>query len=182
MECHMRPKSKDELLEKANSQFDDLWKLINGMSEEDRKQSFQFSEEFLAKKKEAHWRRDKDLKDVLIHLYEWHLLLLRWLESNFNGEERNFLPEPYNWRTYGKMNEEFVEKHQTTSLVEAENYLKKSHEQVMKKLDALSNEELFQKKQFAWVGNTTLGSYFISATASHYEWAIKKLKQSQKNR
>ena len=103
MGCHMRPKSKDELLEKANSQFDDLWKLINGMGEEDRKQSFQFSEEFLAKKKEAHWRRDKDLKDVLIHLYEWHLLLLRWLESNFNGEERNFLPEPYNWRTYGKM-------------------------------------------------------------------------------
>lgn len=47
----MRPKSKDELLKKANSQFDDLWKLINGMSEEDRKQSFQFSEEFLAKKK-----------------------------------------------------------------------------------------------------------------------------------
>lgn len=160
----MRPKSKDELLEKANSQFNDLWKLINGMGEEDRKQSFQFSEEFLAKKKEAHWRRDKDLKDVLIHLYEWHLLLLRWLESNFNGEERNFLPEPYNWRTYGKMNEEFVEKHQTTSLVEAENYLK------------------FQKKQFAWVGNTTLGSYFISATSSHYEWAIKKLKQSQKNK
>lgn len=77
MGCHMRPKSKDELLEKANSQFDDLWKLINGMSEEDRKQSFQFSEEFLAKKKEAHWRRDKDLKDVLIHLYEWHQLLLR---------------------------------------------------------------------------------------------------------
>lgn len=58
----MRPKSKDELLEKANSQFDDLWKLINGMNEEDRKQSFQFSEAFLAKKKEAHWRRDKDLK------------------------------------------------------------------------------------------------------------------------
>ena len=73
----MRPKSKDELLEKANSQFDDLWNLINGMSEEDRKQSFQFSEECLAKKKEAHWRRDKDLKDVLIHLYEWHQLLLR---------------------------------------------------------------------------------------------------------
>lgn len=46
----MRPKSKDELLEKANSQIDDLWKLINGMGEEDRKQSFQFSEEFLAKK------------------------------------------------------------------------------------------------------------------------------------
>ena len=33
-----------------------------------------------------------------------------------------------------------------------------------------------KRKKFDWTGNTTLGSYFISSTASHYDWAIKKNK------
>lgn len=32
----------------------------------------------------------------------------------------------------------------------------------------------FQKKVYKWVGGSTLGSYFVSATSSHYDWAIKK--------
>ncbi|MVY67466.1 ClbS/DfsB family four-helix bundle protein, partial [Escherichia coli] len=27
---------------------------------------------------------------------------------------------------------------------------------------------------FGWTGTTSLGSYFVSATSSHYEWAAKK--------
>ncbi len=43
-------------------------------------------------------------------------------------------------------------------------------------IDTFSNDELFTKGVFDWTGTTTLGSYCISATASHYDWAIKKLK------
>ncbi len=32
----------------------------------------------------------------------------------------------------------------------------------------------FSKKVYKWVGGSTLGSYFVSATSSHYDWAIKK--------
>ena len=32
-----------------------------------------------------------------------------------------------------------------------------------------------------WVGGSTLGSYFVSCTSSHYDWAIKKLKAHIKN-
>ena len=39
-----------------------------------------------------------------------------------------------------------------------------------------SNEELFTKKYFNWTGTTDLGSYFVSTTSSHYDWAIKKIK------
>jgi hypothetical protein len=46
--------------------------------------------------KEAHWKRDKNLRDVLVHLYEWHQLLLNWFNSNQNGDTKTFLPEPYN--------------------------------------------------------------------------------------
>lgn len=45
----------------------------------------------------------------------------------------------------------------------------------------LSNEELFSKGTYQWVGGSPLGSYFVSATASHYDWAIKKLKAHKKS-
>ena len=32
----------------------------------------------IAAKKEAHWSRDKNVRDVLIHLYEWHQLMLKF--------------------------------------------------------------------------------------------------------
>ncbi|MEI2764316.1 MAG: ClbS/DfsB family four-helix bundle protein [Dermatophilaceae bacterium] len=32
------------------------------------------------------------------------------------------------------------------------------------------------KGQFPWTGASTLGSYFVSVTSSHYAWAITKLR------
>ncbi len=58
--------------------------------------------------------------------------------------------------------------------------VKQSHAEVMKMIEGFSNEELFEKKHFTWTGATSLGSYCISATASHYDWAIKKSKRHNK--
>ena len=79
------------------------------------------------------------------------------------------------------MNVEFWKKHQNTSLEEATNALQKSHKDVLKLAEKFTNEELFSKKVYKWVGGSTLGSYFVSATSSHYNWAIKKIKAHQKN-
>lgn len=57
----------------------------------------------------------------------------------------------------------------------------KSHKEVLELATTFTNEQLFSKKVFKWVGGSTLGSYFVSATSSHYEWAIKKLKAHIKN-
>jgi len=117
------------------------------------------------------------LRDVLVHLYEWHQLLLHWIQNNKEGVAVNFLPEPYNWKSYPQMNVEFWKKHQNTSLTEAKTNLKESHSKVMMLIDSFSDEELFTKKHFSWTGTTNLGSYCISATSSHYDWATKKIKK-----
>lgn len=139
---------------------------------------FDFTED--EKKKEAHWKRDKNLRDVLIHLYEWHQLLLNWVDANEKGKDKPFIPEPYNWKTYGDMNVEFWKKHQNTTLEEAVEMLEKSHGEVMKLAETFTDEELFTKGVYPWVGGSTLGSYFVSVTASHYDWAMKKLKAHRK--
>lgn len=174
-----RPTTKADLLTAATVNYEKLNSLISEMTEAELSITFDFSSD--EKKKEAHWKRDKNLRDVLIHLYEWHQLLLNWVKLNKNGDSKPFIPEPYNWKTYGSMNVDFWKKHQTTSLEEAKSMLQKSHHEVMKLAEVFSNEELFSKGVYKWVGKSTLGSYFISVTSSHYDWAMKKLKAHKKN-
>lgn len=159
-----RPTTKESLIGTANKEFEKLWKQIDAMTEDKQQAEFSFDD------------RDRNLRDVLVHLYEWHQLLLKWGNSNKENKTMNFLPEPYNWKTYPLMNIEFWKKHQTTSLTEAKAVLKKSHSDVMRFIDFFTDEELFTKKYFPWTGTTSLGSYCVSATSSHYNWAIKKIK------
>lgn len=169
-----RATTKADLIASANGQFGKLWELVETMSEE--QQNATFAPEMATKGKEAHWGRDKNLRDVLAHLYEWHRLLLDWVECNRRGERKPFLPAPYNWKTYPTMNIGFWEKHQATPLADAKVKLRESHKDVMVLIETFSNDELFAKGIFDWVGASTLGSYCVSATASHYDWAIKKVR------
>ena len=174
-----RAATKSDLIKSANEQFEKMWKLIDSMSDDEQLAEFSFGDDF--KKKEAHWDRDKNLRDVLIHLYEWHQLLLNWIEFNNKGERKPFLPEQYNWKTYGQMNVEFWKKHQSTDYKNSKEMLLSSHKQVMDVIERFTNEELFEKKHFDWTGTSTLGSYCVSATSSHYDWAMKKIKAHMKS-
>jgi len=176
-----RAATKSDLLEAANEQFSKLWTLMDSLSEEQQHKDFQFDEDFLQKQKETHWVRDKNLRDILIHLYEWHILLLNWIQANQFEPETPFLPPPYNWKTYSQMNISFMEKHQTTSLEDAKDFIRTSHRKVISAAEDFSNDALFSKKYFSWVGASTLGSYFVSVTASHYDWAMKKINQHKKS-
>ena len=160
-----RPTTKQDLISTANEQFEKLWKLIDSIPKEQQNTSFLFED------------RDKNLRDILVHLYEWHQLLLNWINANQNGEQKPFLPEPYNWKTYPNMNIGFWEKHQNTNYDKSKKMLKDNHNKVMELIEKFSNDELFSKKYFSWTGTTTLGAYCISATASHYDWAMKKIKK-----
>ena len=98
-----RPTTKSDLISAANKNFEEMKLLASSLTEKELSTPFEFDE----KKKEAHWKRDKNLRDVFIHLYEWHQLLLNWIQANQTGANRPFIPAPYNWKTYGDMNVEF---------------------------------------------------------------------------
>ena len=169
-----RPKTKEELMLASKENYEKLNRFISQLSEDELQTPFDFSRE--PKKKEAHWKRDKNLRDVLIHLYEWHQLLLTWVHSNQKDHERPFLPEPYNWKTYGEMNVAFWKKHQKTSLEEATRLLEQSHREVLELIEVFSNDELFNKGVYKWTGGTSLGSYFVSSTSSCLYFKSYKIK------
>jgi biotin operon repressor len=166
--------TEPDLMRAATGQFEKMWKLINGITEEGQLAPFTF--ELTKSMKEAHWTRDKNLRDVLVHLYEWHQLLLNWFDANQNGAALPFLPEPYNWKTYGDMNLEFWRKHQATSYKDSKKLLCDSHQRVMGIIEGLSNEELFEAGVLPWTATSVFGAYCVSVTASHYDWAMKKIK------
>ena len=56
------------------------------------------------------------------------------------------------------------------------NLLRESHKDVMALIEQFSNDELFAKGTLAWTGTSPLGAYCVSTAASHYDWAMKKIK------
>lgn len=77
-----RPTTKDELFETASKSFEKLWQIIHSMPENSLKMKFDFSNDF--KRNEAHWRRDKNLREVLK------------LVENFTNEQL-FTKKLFNW-------------------------------------------------------------------------------------
>ena len=184
-----RPQNKADLIALAEKNYDELLKFIDSMSEDEKNTPFDFSS---LNKKEAHWSRDRNVRDVICHLVEWHKLLLKFVAENMKGgsgeksENKKpaivyqFLPEPYNWKNYGDMNRAIWKNCQNITTEKALADFAESHKKLMELAESFSDEELFAKKHFAWTGTTNLGAYFISTTSSHYDWAIKKLKAHRK--
>ena len=161
-----RPRNKEELVIAATENYEKLITFIENRTENEKNTCYDFS---ATNKKEAHWKRDKNLRDVLMHLYEWHMLLLEWCKNRENGSNKPFLMEGYNWKTYGSMNVVFWERCQDVSEEDALAKFMDSHKQVMEVLATFSNEELFTNSYYTWVGGSCIGSYFISNTSSHYD-------------
>lgn len=174
-----RPRNKADLITAAETNYEKLIAMIEARSEAEKTTPYDFSGD--EKKKEAHWGRDKNVRDVLVHLTQWHTLLLAWVKNREKESPKPFLMEGYNWKTYGEMNRIFTIRCQHMSEEEALERFKASHRSVMEVLDTFSEEELFTNTFYPWVGGSCIGSYFISTTSSHYDWAMKKMKAHKKN-
>ncbi|MGX2982420.1 ClbS/DfsB family four-helix bundle protein [Helicobacter sp. 23-1045] len=172
-----RPRSKDELLKAINDEFAKLLRFIKNVPRDILEGDFT-----LPLRDNS---RDKNARDVLIHLYEWHKMLEHFVANNLECDGKRFtqraqvtpfLPLPHNWRTYPKLNIEFWQKHQSTPLQVALDALQTSHSTIANIVQKFSDDELFCKGHFACTGANALGSFVISSTSSHYAWAIKQLK------
>ncbi|MGX3098675.1 ClbS/DfsB family four-helix bundle protein [Helicobacter sp. 23-1046] len=178
-----RPRNKDELLQAMRDEFAKLLGLIQSASNDVLERDFARPLRDNA--------RDKNARDVLIHLYEWHTMLEDFIINNVEREGERFtqkpeiapfLPPPYNWRTYPQLNVEIWQKHQSTSLQDALDSLQSSHNRIINLAEQFSNDELFGKGHFSFTGTNALASYMISSTSSHYAWATKQLKMGLKDK
>ncbi len=162
-----RPKTKDELLELSETNFVLLNELVDSYST--KEQAAEFPKGTL----------NRNIRDVLAHLHHWHLMFMDWYAVGMKGEKPLMPAEGYTWKTVPDLNRVIREKYKTIELKEVRAKLNQSYQQVQKIIEKHSNEELFEKKRYKWTGSTSLGSYLVSATSSHYDWAYKLIKKAK---
>lgn len=160
-----RPKNKSELEELNAKKFGELESLRKNCSAEQLHK--EFSEQYL----------NGNVRDVLAHLYHWHLLFLDWYETGMNGEKPDMPARGYTWKATARLNKAVQKQYSNTELDDIKKNLNKSHKKIQQIIDKHSNEELFENKKYAWTGSTSLGAYMVSATSSHYDWAIRLIKK-----
>ncbi len=125
---------------------------------------------------------DWSVKDVLAHLLEWQQMTLGWHNAGLRGETP-VIPAPgYKWSEIPRLNQAIYEKHQSAPLEEIIEQFRASHRQVMALIESLSEEQLFTRGYYAWTKTSTLGTYFVSNTSSHYRWARTEMRKQLKKR
>jgi len=162
-----RPNNKAALLDLSQKNFELLTGLVESLSPEEQHLDF------------PKGTMNRNIRDVLMHLHHWHLLLLDWYSMGMKGEKPEMPAKGYTWKTTPELNKWINEKYSDTSLEDAKSELRKSYRQIRTLIEKHTEEELFEKKRYKWTGTTSLGSYLISATSSHYDWAIKLIKKAK---
>ena len=163
-----RPTTKNELIAAATSGYTKLNALIESLPPEKLEASFGFED------------RDRNVRDVVMHLVAWHQMMRRWYDEGMAGDKPAIPGEGYTWQTLPALNQVIWEQAQQTPLHQARAELANTHEAMLALIAAHSDEELFTKKRYHWTGTTSLGAYLISSTSSHYDWAMKKLRKAAK--
>ncbi len=163
-----RPKTKSELLSLSKQNFNKLIDFIRGMDVNEQNKEF------------PQGTMNRNIRDVLMHLHHWHLMMLDWYATGMAGAKPEMPAKGYTWKTTPELNKWIWEKYKQTSLDKAKESFKTSFQQVREIIESHSDEELFEKKRYKWTGTTSLGAYFVSATSSHYDWALNLIRKAKK--
>jgi hypothetical protein len=163
-----RPKSKEELVNQNADIYKNLLAVVEGMSKEE------FHADLYPEK------LYKNTRDVLAHLHHWHLMMERWYTEGMKGIKPAIPGLGYTWKTTPDLNVEIKKKYESESPEKMLKQFKETAQRMFKLIEGHSNEELFEKKRYKWTNTTSMGAYFISATSSHHEWAVKFLKKGLK--
>lgn len=175
--CPMpNPTTKQELLAAMADGYAQLNAQIAKMSEDELTAPFSFTAD--PKKCGVRWQNDRCLRDLLIHLYEWQVLMSTFVKNIREGHPKDYLPDEYR-KNYHEMDKMIVEKYQSTSLEEAKTLLQRSHEEMLRLAESFSEEELFTKGYYKNTYTTSMAAYYLSVTP--YGQAVKILKTHRKN-
>ena len=154
--------SKEQLLAEAEQHFQALLQFIQAIPSKRRTLSIETS------------KRNKNFRDVLIHLYEWHAMLERWYREGMDGDTPEMPAPGFKWRQLDKLNDQIRDNYDNIKLSQAIKKVTLSHYRIMKLIELRTDEQIFTKQYYKWTKTSNLYSYFAANTSSHYSWAIKQ--------
>ena len=129
--------NKQELVATMTDGYAKLNEQIAKMSEKAISATFYFAAD--PKKCGVRWQYDRCLRDLLIHLYEWQVLMGEFVNNIREGHPRDYLPDEYR-KNYHEMDKMLVEKHQNTPLEDAKQLLHETHQEMLHLAESFSEE------------------------------------------
>lgn len=163
-----RPKTKVELQNLSRENYSKLIKYIDTFTDNEKYAEF------------PEGTMNRNIRDVLAHLHEWHLMFLEWYEIGMQNEKPDMPAPGYTWRELPKLNKKIWEDYNDADLDKIRELLNESYSEIQKIIERHTNKELFEKKRYKWTGSTSLGAYLVSATSSHYDWAYNLIRKAKK--
>jgi len=164
------PKTKNELLAQSNTNYQKLNELINSIPHKEQLAVF------------PRGTMNRNIRDVLAHLYQWHLMFMDWYRVGMQGEKPEIPAKGYSWRDTKELNKKIWIDYQNHDLKDIRASLNTSHKEVRAIIQKHTNEELFEKKRYPWTGTSSLATYLRSNTSSHYNWAYNLIKKAIKKK
>jgi hypothetical protein len=122
------------------------------------------------------------VKDILAHLLAWQQMVLSWYRAGARGEPVKTPADDLKWSETPILNQRIYERYRDVPLNAVKEGFEASHKEVLAVLDTISDEALTTPGYYPWTKSTTLLSYFVSCTSSHYHWASGEIKRWVKGR
>lgn len=154
--------TKQQLITEAEEQFQALLQFIKAIPTKRRALSIETT------------KRNKNFRDVLMHLYEWHAMLERWYREGMDGDTPEMPAPGFKWRQLDKLNDQIRDNYDHIKLSQAIKKVTLSHNRIMKIIEYHTDEQIFTKQYYKWTKTSNLYSYFAANTNSHYSWAMKQ--------
>ncbi len=161
-----RPPSKTELLEATSREYEALNSEIDFLEDGQR----------LIPGACEHW----SVKDILGHLDAWHEMFLIWERAGAAGETVEMPAPGYSWKETPALNDEIYQRIKDDPHEVVVARLDGSYRRVREVVTGYTDSDLSTKRRYRWSGSTSVLSYAVSATSSHYDWARKLIRKFAK--
>lgn len=158
-----RPKTKADLLTAAELEYQKLDALIQPLNAEQMTQAGACET----------W----SIKDILAHLLAWEQMVLSWYRAGLRGEEVKTPAADLKWSETPILNQRIYEQYRDVPLGEIRAKFAASHAETLETFQSIPEEALITPKVYKWTNTSTLLSYFVSCTSSHYSWAAAEIRK-----
>ena len=127
------PTTKNELFQESHDNYQRLFRLIDSFSEEQKLAEF------------PPGTMNRNIRDVLAHLYHWHLMFLDWYSVGMKGEKPEMPAKGYSWKDTKKLNEVIWKKYNKHMLVEIRPSLDKTHSKLQDIIEKHTEKSSLQR-------------------------------------
>jgi hypothetical protein len=155
--------TKDELIKKIETEWDNLQAALDGLTEEQMHQPGVVGE----------W----SIKDILAHITAWQTRLITTLFK----VEKGFTPDTTEGGTpVDQLNEKFYREMKDRSFDQVWDDLDASYHQILSRLEGWKEKDLFDPKRFKWMKGAPFVEYIAGDSYEHYAEHAAQIREWRK--